>query len=91
MTPEQFSQAVNNKDVNYIQPPVPQPTQDIPPDPSNEYQPVIESIRRPRKHLTTAPTFIPKTFIDQIQFYDDGTNRRIYYYVNKVWRYSTLT
>lgn len=43
-----------------------------------------------KKHLTVAPTFIPNNFFDQIQFYDDGTHQRVYYYINGAWKYTTL-
>ncbi len=44
-----------------------------------------------KKTISVAPTFTPTKFIDQIQFYDDGTNFRLYLYVNNVWRYVALT
>jgi hypothetical protein len=56
-----------------------------------EFLPVLYSLRRIRRHLTTVPTNTPKTFADQIQLYDDGTNRRVYFFVNNIWRYITLT
>ena len=55
------------------------------------YLAVLEALQRPRRHLTTAPTFRPRNFAQQIQFYDDGTARRIYFYVNGTWRYNALT
>jgi len=57
----------------------------------DEFLPLLGLLRRPRRHLTAAPTFTPKTFAEQIQFYDDGTNRRLYTYLNGVWRYVALT
>lgn len=71
-------------------PPVQQP-QEVPDFSLAGYIAMLSAIRSPKGFLTTAPTFIPKTFLDQIQFYDDGANRRIYFYVNKVWRFSILT
>jgi hypothetical protein len=91
MTEDQFNQARDNGQVNFNQP---QPQQQLPepaPDELEGFRAVLSVIRRPRRHLTTAPTFTPKSLIDQIQFYDDGTNRRMYFYVNKVWRYTALT
>lgn len=52
---------------------------------------VLSALRRVRKHFTTAPTLTPKNFLDQIQFYDDGTHQRAYFYINNTWRYVTLT
>lgn len=51
----------------------------------------VKIMMLPKQHLTSAPTFNPVNFYEQIQFYDDGTNRRIYLYINNTWRYVTLT
>jgi hypothetical protein len=91
MDEQSFQQAIDNGQVNFIEPPKPEDSEELKPNTLDEYTPIIETLRRPRRHLTTAPTFTPKSFIDQIQFYDDGTNRRVYLYVNGTWRYATLT
>jgi hypothetical protein len=52
---------------------------------------IFEMLRRPKYKITTTPTDTPKTYLDQIRFYDDGTNRRLYLYINGTWRYATLT
>lgn len=59
----------------------------IPPLSSDEYQTVLEAIRKPRIYLSTPPTFEPKTFAESIQYYDDGTNQRVYFYFNGAWNY----
>lgn len=51
----------------------------------------LEAMKTTKAHIDTAPTFTPKNFYDQIQFYDDGANRRIYLYINGDWRYVALT
>lgn len=51
----------------------------------DEYEAVLESIRRPRIYLTTAPTFTPKTFAESIQYVDDGVNQTVYFYFNGQW------
>lgn len=51
----------------------------------------LESMRVNKKHLDTAPTFTPKNFYEQIQFYDTGGVRRLYLYINGDWRYVVLT
>lgn len=56
-----------------------------------DYVVFLEQLRRFRRHLTAAPTFNPKTLLEQVQFYDDGTNRRLYLYINGTWRYVALT
>lgn len=55
-----------------------------------DYMNIIEALRKVKVFRTTVPTFIPKTFIDAIEFYDDGVARRVYFYVNKTWRYVAL-
>jgi hypothetical protein len=52
---------------------------------------VLEMLRRPKYHIDSVPDFTPKTFLEQIQFYENGSTRRIYFYVNGTWRYTTLT
>ena len=92
MTQDEFNQKQAAGEVQVIEPQVSQnPPQPSAPNPVEEYLTVLEALRRPRASLTTAPTFIPQTLTDQIQFYDDGVNRRLYLYVNKVWRYVALT
>lgn len=69
----------------------PQPSYDPGQPTLADFLPVLFALRAPLKHYSTAPTFVPKTFLDQIQFYDDGTNYRLYLYINKTWRYVALT
>ena len=58
-----------------------------------EYLPVVTQLLSPKRHRTTntAPTFIPKTFLDSIQLFDDGTTRGVWIYINKTWRKITAT
>ncbi len=93
MTEQEYQQAMAQGNVNFNAPtPQTLPVSPTPvPDDIDGFQTILSTIRRPKRHLVTAPTFSPKSLIDQIQFYDDGTNRRMYFYVNKVWRYATLT
>lgn len=57
----------------------------------SDYISILSKLQAPKKFLTAVPTNVPKTFVDSIQFYDTGGVRRLYVYVNKVWRYTTLT
>lgn len=57
----------------------------------SEFDFITEMLRKPKVHLTAAPTFIPKNFLEQIQFYDDTTDQRIYFFVNGSWYYVALT
>lgn len=56
----------------------------IPPSSSDEYQPVLETMRKPRVYLPAMPTFIPKSFAEAIQFVDDGTKRPVFF-INGEW------
>jgi hypothetical protein len=56
-----------------------------------DFIPILVSLLTPRRHLTAVPTFVPKNFVDSIQFYDDGVARRLYVYFNSTWSYCTLT
>ncbi len=56
-----------------------------------DYANIIEALRKIKPFRTTAPTSVPKTFLDAIEFYDTGGVRRVYFYINKTWRYVTLT
>ena len=55
------------------------------------YVSFLEAMRTVKAHVDVAPTFTPKNFYEQIQFYDDGATRRIYIYINGDWRYVALT
>ena len=52
---------------------------------------ILELLSRVKKYRTTAPTHTPKNFYEQIEFFDDSVNIRIYVYVNGSWRYVGLT
>ena len=56
-----------------------------------DFENILELLRQIKRHRTTAPTNIPRNFLEQIEFYDDGTNIRLYLYVNKGWHYASLT
>lgn len=63
----------------------PQPAED--PFSMDGYLPVLETLRRAKKHLTAHPTasFIPTNFLDQFQIVDDGVNRFLDVYINGHW------
>ncbi len=44
-----------------------------------------------KKHTSTAPTYNPKNFNEQIVLYEDGATIRLYLWVNGTWRYVALT
>jgi hypothetical protein len=93
MTLEEVQKAIKEGRVNIVEKPD-QPDALEPKQTFNDmakFIAVFNALRKPKLHLTAAPTFTPKNFMEQIQFYDDGTNRRIYLFINNTWRYATLT
>ena len=52
---------------------------------------ILKLFSQVKKHITAAPTHIPRNFFESIEFYDDTTNFRIYLYINGTWRYVALT
>jgi hypothetical protein len=56
-----------------------------------DFLPALFPLRAPIRHLTDAPTFVPKTYLDSFQLFDDGVDRRLYIYFNGAWSFSTLT
>lgn len=60
-------------------------------NPFADYAAIIEALRKVKPFRTSAPTNVPKSFIEAIEFYDTGGVRRVYFYINKTWRYVTLT
>ncbi len=51
-------------------------------DDLSAFLPILMSLRAPRLGLATAPTFVPKTFADSIQYGQDGS---LYVYMNTSW------
>lgn len=52
---------------------------------------ILNALQRPKRHLTAAPTFVPRNFAEQIQFSDNGTTRKVHFYINNAWREITVT
>lgn len=79
--------------VEPVNDPTPQPpnTMEVFAQGISPYVKFLEAMRVTKKHRTTAPTFTPKNFYEQIQFYDTGGVRRLYLYINGSWRYVVLT
>ena len=46
---------------------------------------------RVKKAVTVAPTNVPRNFLEQIQFFDDGVDRKLYIYINGTWRVVAMT
>jgi hypothetical protein len=60
-------------------------------DKSVPNQPYIDDLYKIKQHTETEPDFIPRKFIDQIQFFDDGEDVKVYFYINGSWKSITLT
>ena len=51
----------------------------------DQFLPQLVALQSTQRYLTEAPTFIPQTFQDQIQFVFDGANYAVYFYFNNQW------
>jgi len=71
--------------------PEPVADQDHPAYSLENFLPILVNLITPRKPLTSAPTFTPKTLVDSLQFVDDGANRWLYLYMNGAWRSAPLS
>jgi len=52
---------------------------------------LLDLLSRVKRHVTTAPTYIPRNFFEQIVLFDNGSATRVYFYVNDGWYYVTLS
>ncbi len=91
MTIDEVKQVVKEGKAEFVTQPKPEEQTSTEINELTRFMAVLEVLRRPKYHLTIAPTFTPKNFLEQIQFYDDGADQRIYFYINTSWRYTTLT
>lgn len=60
----------------------------------NKESPDIEQIESFIQIVSSVPNWVPRTFYEQIAIYHTGgaaTRLYVYDYVNKSWRYSSLT
>jgi len=51
----------------------------------NDMQYFLQSLRAIKRPITSVPTNVPKNFLQQIEFYDDGTEKRLYLYIANSW------
>src|SRR5882672_6789773 len=58
------------------------PTQNLTID---QFIPILVALQSTQKFLSAAPTFVPQTFQDQVQFVFDGTSYSLYFYANNQW------
>jgi hypothetical protein len=90
MTEEQFNAAINNGQVNKVEPlpalPLPvSPADSQPGEKLSDFIQVLQVLRSPKPALSAPPTFTPKSFADSIQWVDDGVTKTPYFYINGQW------
>jgi hypothetical protein len=56
-----------------------------------EFLPVLLALQSSQNVLTAAPTFVPRTFQDQIQFVTTGGSSYLYLYFGGAWHRITTT
>lgn len=52
---------------------------------------VLTELKRFKREVSSAPTWIPKTLLGQIEFYESAGVYRVYFYVKNGWHYILLT
>ncbi len=92
MTEEELKNLEITKNVDYLKPEN-LPTDTKSPVLEQNINDLINLLRTIKRNRTAAPTITPRNFLEQIEFYDDGVNMRLYVWVNKTrgWRYTTLS
>jgi hypothetical protein len=61
------------------------------PQPNQQQDNILDLLSRVKRHRTTAPTHTPKNFLDQIEFYHNGADYKIYVYLDGTWKSTSLT
>jgi hypothetical protein len=56
-----------------------------------EFLPILLALQSTQNVLTAAPTFVPRTFQDQIQFVTTGGSSYLYLYFGGAWHRITTT
>ena len=51
----------------------------------------IDDLKRILKTRDSVPTYTPRKVLDCFYLYKNGTDYRLYIYINNEWKYSTLT
>lgn len=52
---------------------------------------VLSTMRQVKRAVSSAPTHVPKNFLEMFELYESGGTRRLYVYVGSSWRYVALT
>jgi hypothetical protein len=89
MKEEAFNQLQKEGKVKVLEKPQPEPigSLGLQPFSTDEYQPLLEALRRVKRHRTSSssPDFWPKNFLDSIQPFDNGSVRGFRMYINGNW------
>jgi hypothetical protein len=87
MTEQEFKQLQQEGKVETIsQETQTPPQQSLGFESADEYISALHLLRAFRNHVTSVPTFIPKSFAEQIQLYDDGTIKKVLFYIKNAWQ-----
>lgn len=94
MTQEEFTAAASKGEIE-IQEPNEEvsgnPSPDVSGTSTDQFLPIFMALQYGQKYLTAAPTFVPQTFQDQIQFVYTGGSYYLYVWINNGWRKATFT
>lgn len=92
MKEEDLKNIEKRGDVEYLKEEKP-PSISKAPAPEVNINDLINLLRTVKRYRTTAPTLTPRNFLEQIEIYDDGTDLRLYVWVNQTngWKSVTLS
>lgn len=89
MNEEIFKEKQINKEIEQVKPEVPAETylMDEEKKDINDYVSFLETLRQYKKHITTEPTWTPRTYLNQIEFFDNETGTvKLFLFVRGYWR-----
>jgi hypothetical protein len=90
MTKEEVNKLIKDRKINILEPEAVEPNK--PADlPNDDFIVILEALRRTKHTVSVVPTFTPRNFYDQIQFYKLDADYRVYLFVGGDWKYITLT
>jgi hypothetical protein len=87
MTEQEFNAGIENRSIIGEAPPEVEDAPIAPPSTTSieQFIPLLMQLQSTQRCLTAAPTFIPQTFQDQIQFVFDGVMYSLYLYFSNQW------
>jgi hypothetical protein len=84
MTEPEYNQALGQGQVTELAPPETTPAENSAIPDIKDYEAVLRRLRSPRTFLPSLPTTTPKTFVDSIEYVDDGIKRPVFF-INGEW------